>query len=536
MDDREALHRIDTNARKSVSPATDQVVNDWITRWFDRSFGYKADACNELRQLFREERERADRIKTQYEETHNTTAELEKEIERLQEEFKTVLRPRHDADGTLDVWTDGHAHAYVPASLLQSARAATAIEVLRSQRLRGDLEELDARHERTRLVLQEQDRIHTAALHSAIAIRDARVADFEKAQMETREIHKVATRLQETIRPLQLALRKARADVANATQSWWTAGSTSDALATIDKALEKSELDWTCTGCGQSYSVWPHTCLRHTDTAAGLTDTPAPTSPAPTSSADRYDAKLDDVRAEAAKAVCDKAQRQLTEALGQGGVAALMHIHAVYGQDSDPCSFCGGMTEGRGHLPLTRGDGIVTRCQVGDIRALAKELRSALGELADLRVEAQRETDNTVSVKKERATLRVADVMAVANGWWDIAKKDTRPDLHARTLKFCASVLHDLRSSSSKVSKVNDSTTSEVASDPLLLPLHIRARLMQINRQRLTAIERNTGHTVTISLSDVAAVSDTLDYYDSAVNEIVRIRAELRAAKEARAY
>lgn len=53
-------------------------------------------------------------------------------------------------------------------------------------------------------------------------------------------------------------------------------------------------------------------------------------------------------------------------------------IDQEYGQERDPCPFCGGMTDGRGHLVLTRVDGAPIRCQAGDVRVLAKRLRLAL--------------------------------------------------------------------------------------------------------------------------------------------------------------
>lgn len=51
------------------------------------------------------------------------------------------------------------------------------------------------------------------------------------------------------------------------------------------------------------------------------------------------------------------------------------HLEREYGVDSEPCRFCGGMTEGRGHRILRREDGSATRCQVGDLRAVARFLR-----------------------------------------------------------------------------------------------------------------------------------------------------------------
>jgi hypothetical protein len=49
-------------------------------------------------------------------------------------------------------------------------------------------------------------------------------------------------------------------------------------------------------------------------------------------------------------------------------------IDREYGLDPAPCRFCGGMTDGRGHRILTREDGSATRCQVGDLRAVARAL------------------------------------------------------------------------------------------------------------------------------------------------------------------
>ena len=51
----------------------------------------------------------------------------------------------------------------------------------------------------------------------------------------------------------------------------------------------------------------------------------------------------------------------------------LVEVDREYGVDPQDCPFCGG--RGGMHLPLTRVDGKVTRCQVGDVRELARCLR-----------------------------------------------------------------------------------------------------------------------------------------------------------------
>ena len=56
--------------------------------------------------------------------------------------------------------------------------------------------------------------------------------------------------------------------------------------------------------------------------------------------------------------------------------AILAEIAREYGRDPDPCPFCGGMVGRRGHLLLTREDGKTTRCQVGDVRELARTLEA----------------------------------------------------------------------------------------------------------------------------------------------------------------
>lgn len=69
----------------------------------------------------------AERAKvSRLEELMNDAASLMAEIDRLRAEMATLVRPCHDADHTVEFWNDGHAHAYVPSSILADVRQKLA--------------------------------------------------------------------------------------------------------------------------------------------------------------------------------------------------------------------------------------------------------------------------------------------------------------------------------------------------------------------------------------------------------------------------